>query len=215
MEKHTKWTIYREERVETVLSAAEILFLEQGIENVKMTDIAQKAGIGVASLYRYPATATKTRILISVGERLWQKLLAGYTGVFESKAFLSADGYHRIRMILALYLDLYAFHRDFIMFIDEFDAYCLENKVPYEELSGYEKAVSGFYEPYRAACERGMADGSVRTDLAVKDVYLAVNHSVLALVRKMARGAVLAGDDVRGADEIKILIEMFAEYLKK
>ena len=101
------------------------------------------------------------------------------------------------------------------MFIDEFDAYCLENKVPYEELSGYEKAVSGFYEPYRAACERGMADGSVRTDLAVKDVYLAVNHSVLALVRKMARGAVLAGDDVRGADEIKILIEMFAEYLKK
>ena len=59
----------RKERI--VLIAAE-LFLQNGIEEIKMTDIADAAEIGVASLYRY--FGTKTAIAIEVGVLLWRDL---------------------------------------------------------------------------------------------------------------------------------------------
>ena len=57
----------REKRI--VLTAAE-LFLERGAENVRMTDIADECGIGVATLYRY--FGTKSAIMLESGTLLWR-----------------------------------------------------------------------------------------------------------------------------------------------
>lgn len=54
----------RMKRNKIILVAAE-LFLEKGIDSVKMTDIADASGIGVASLYRY--FGTRTNIVIEAG----------------------------------------------------------------------------------------------------------------------------------------------------
>lgn len=43
----------KDERRKNILVTGELLFLERGISNVDMKEIAQKAGIGRATLYRY------------------------------------------------------------------------------------------------------------------------------------------------------------------
>ena len=57
---------------ETIVGCAAALFLAHGIEDVKMTDIAAEAGVGVASLYRH--FQTKERLAILAGSFLWKDL---------------------------------------------------------------------------------------------------------------------------------------------
>ena len=61
----------RQKRETVILDCAYQLFASQGIENTAITDIAEKAEIGVASLYRY--FKTKEEIAILCGVIAWEK----------------------------------------------------------------------------------------------------------------------------------------------
>ena len=55
-------------RTEQAVTVSAQLFLKNGIEAVKMTDIAEASGIGVATLYRY--FGTKIGITIAIIKNL-------------------------------------------------------------------------------------------------------------------------------------------------
>lgn len=208
------WKQRQQARTEGAISAAKALFLSQGIEPVTMTDIADAAGIGVASLYRYPATATKTKIVIAAGISLWHDLMTAYNPLFQSGAYTQANGYGQMTRILSVYPELFQDHRAFIRFLSQFDAYCLVNRVPPEQLEEYEQAILAFYPIYDAALRRGRADGSLRGDFPGRETYFTVNHALMSLMKKLAQGAILAGDaEVSGA-ELTLLIDMVLRYVK-
>ena len=71
-------------RFEAAVSVSAKLFLEKGIDAVKMTDIANETGIGVATLYRY--FGTKTRITIAAMTYLWNDMNKMFSGIFESRS---------------------------------------------------------------------------------------------------------------------------------
>ncbi|MBQ4225759.1 MAG: helix-turn-helix transcriptional regulator, partial [Oscillospiraceae bacterium] len=62
----------RTRREELAVASAARLFLEKGLDNVRMTDIADDCGVGVATLYRY--FGTKTIIAIEAVSYLWNDL---------------------------------------------------------------------------------------------------------------------------------------------
>ena len=72
----------KNERIAAAVTAAAELYLSAGIGEAKMTDIADQAQIGVASLYRY--FGTKQLFTVKVGAYIWQmtlrKLEPFYTG---------------------------------------------------------------------------------------------------------------------------------------
>ena len=49
---------FRSKRIHHAIEISAQMFLRDGIESVKMTDIADECGIGVATLYRYFGTKT-------------------------------------------------------------------------------------------------------------------------------------------------------------
>ena len=68
-------------REEAIVYVAAELFLRDGIESVKMTDIADRAEVGVASLYRYfgtkEALVLRAGALLSrISSALWESLTA-------------------------------------------------------------------------------------------------------------------------------------------
>lgn len=214
-EKVGVWKEKQEVRVKAAIDSAKTLFFERGIDAVKMTDIAEMAGMGVASLYRYPATATKTRIVIQVGCQVWNELLEEYRAVFEGKEFQNANGITQIEMILKLYVHLFENHRDFLRFVSIFDAYCLESHIPAEELEEYEKSVFGFFPYYEAACKKGKEDGTIRDDFALYETYNTVNHAMISVLKKLAFESILPQDSMSGLNEIELLIHIFSHYLRK
>ena len=201
-------------RIEHAVEISAEMFLKQGIDAVKMTDIAEACGVGVATLYRY--FGTKTSISIAAMTFLWKKLRKMYDQVFESETFLRQSGIKRLRDLMRMYLVLYDAHSDFMRLVGEFDLMLQSENVPKEDLVDYDKSIIDFYPYIEAAYLAGVKDGTVRSDINFKLFYLTYGHSMLELCKKLLRGELLPSDDFSAAkEELAMLAEIATSYLKK
>ena len=102
----------KDKRMERAVSVCAELFLEHGIENVKMTDIADQSGVGVATLYRY--FGTKTGISIAAMTFLWYDLRSLFSGIFDSESFTGQTGLKQMQDLLRMFVVLFKAHKGFL-----------------------------------------------------------------------------------------------------
>ena len=145
----------KDKRTERAVSVCAALFLEHGIENVKMTDIAEQSGIGVATLYRY--FGTKTGISIAAMTFLWYDLRNLFGGVFDSESFTCQTGIKQIQDLLRMFVVLFTAHKGFLRLLGEFDRLIIYENVPREDLKEYESSVIDFFPVVERAYKRGLA----------------------------------------------------------
>lgn len=203
---------YRDEKKEAVVLQAAQLFLQKGIEPVKMTDIAQRCGIGVASLYRY--FGTKTSIVTAAGCLLWNDAQKLFEGVYDCDLFLSKNGKEQIRDLLRLIPVLFTSQKDFLRFLANFDAFVLSNHVSPEDLAQYEKNILDCYPVFQKSWALGCQDGTIRTDLDGREIYNATTRALMSMSQKFLRGEILPSDDFSAAErELELLVEMTLQYI--
>jgi AcrR family transcriptional regulator len=199
----------RQERI--VLCAAE-LFLERGAENVKMTDIAEEAGIGVASLYRY--FGTKSAIMLESGTLLWKDVATLFDTNFHSERYRTASGMEQIKILLTGYLQIFTDHKPFLRFLNALDAVILAERPDPETLKPYRESILNFYQLFRAAHSRGTADGSIRSGMDTEFLYRTITDFLNGAAQKFIRGEVLPEDDYsRDGEEMALFVQMALSYL--
>ena len=186
---------------------AAALFLRDGIAPVRMTDIAEAAGIGVATLYR--RYKTKTALAILAGTYLWQRFNERILEVVESDAFLAMDGAERLMVLFNCYLDAYAAHPDFVRFLDEFDHLVVAESVPAAELAAYGATIDSFYLIFEDAYQLGRADGTVTRAVDFGVLYRTVAHAMMGIAQKLVHGEIIPSDDFsHGRYELECLVQM-------
>ena len=204
----------KEKRMEKAVAVSAGLFLKEGIDNVKMTDIADAAGVGVATLYRY--FGTKTGIAIAAMTYLWNELNGMFSGVFESDVFRRQCGLKQLSDLMRMFLVLYTAHRDFMKLLGEFDLFLLREKIPPEELTEYEKSVINFYPIFETSYKAGLADGTVRELPDFGLFYITYAHAFMELNKKLLQGELLASDDFsHGERELEMMIETAVYFIRK
>ncbi len=197
---------------ERIIQVAAQLFLKHGLENIRMTDIADASGIGVASLYRY--FGTRTAIAIEAGTILWKDIQLQFNDYFFSSK-QDRDGLEMVTEQLSFMLSLYHERPDFIRFLDSFDHLMLAEKISPALLSEYEKSILDLRDLFIEACKTGIQDGSIRPGLDYDRLYLTAAHAMNALAEKTSRGPVLNGDDFANIDEEPAMIrDMLLYYLR-
>jgi len=203
----------KNQKKEDVIGAALKVFCEQGIDNTKMTDIAEQAKIGIASLYRY--FKTKPDIAVEAACRLWQEEIKTINEFSSAKVQRAATGKEQVESILQLFLELYYYHKEFLKFLDEFDRYIVKEQVPLENLKEYEKSIIDLKTVMITAIERGRRDGSIRKDFDAEKYYFSTTHALMTLCQKLVlRGKLLESDDIiQGEQQIQLIIEMAVHYL--
>lgn len=184
---------------EYVVSCAADLFLRKGIGAVKMVDIADAAGMGVATLYRH--FSTKTRIAVSAATMLWKRINARLVDLVESSRFMELNGIGRMRALLEAYCDVYITHSDFVAFLDEFDHLVVTGQLDRQELEGYGAQVDSFYLIFEDAYLLGRQDGSIVRDVAFRPFYIALAHALMGVAQKLRRGEIIPSDDFSGGRE--------------
>lgn len=204
----------KKRRKEEVVLAASEVFKKQGIENTKMTDIAEKAEIGVASVYRY--FKTKPDLAVEVACKFWSDEISELYQYYTQEEFLHKNGITKVKEILEVYLKLYEEHQDFIRFMDEFDRYVIKENISKEKLKTYEKSIIDLKSLLLNAIEEGNEDGTIRRDLAREEFYFSINHALMSLCQKLIlRSDVLESDKyVKSEDQIKMIIEMAVKYIE-
>ena len=214
MENELSYESLKNKRIENAVATCAELFLKYGIDAVRMTDIANESGVGVATLYRY--FGTKTGITIAAMTYLWDQMNEMINGVFESEMFLSQSGLKQLHDLMKMYIVIYQAHPAFMKTLGEFDLLLSFENVPKEELKDYERSVINFYPVFEKAYVAGLADGSVREIPDIKLFYLSYAHSLMELSKKLIQGELLPSDDFSFAEkELETIIDTVIYFLKK
>lgn len=204
----------RSRRLDAAVRVGAQLFLSAGIDNVKMTDIADESGIGVATLYRH--FSTKTVIAIAAMTYLWNDLRSMFNGVFESEVFLKQSGLKQATDMMKMFVVLYEAHPRFMKLLSEFDLMIVREKVPKDQLKDYDRSIINFYEVFESAYLTGLADGSIREIPDFRLFYVTFAHALMQMCMKLIQGELLPSDNFSIAkDELNMLIEAAACYLRK
>lgn len=199
---------FKDLRTKYVVDVATKLFLERGIGDVTIKDIAVEADIGEATIYRY--FSKKTNVVLASALQLKEKVFRGYFDLSKGKT-----GFEKVEIFYYSYLRIFERSPEYFYFINEFDAYMqMQNEVSLDE---YEKQVDTFKSQYLEAYKLGQRDGSIQRIENVEVFYFSTTHALLELCKKLSvKEALLQQDRTsKKAAELECLIKVILASLQK
>jgi len=176
--------------------------------DIKIKDIAYKAGIGEATFYRY--FPNRTSLIVACATHLQEDIARKYF-VFDE----NESGYEMLHRFYYRFYEIYNSHPELYKYLSEFDAYC--TRLAHKPLEQYSENFLFFQEAYIKAYKEGVEDGSVREIKNVDDFYFASTHALLSLCKKLAFEGDIVKQDmiVDKTKEVQILVEVCLHYIKK
>ena len=146
------------------------LFLSESIDKVTIKDIANEAGVGEMTIYRY--FGKKTSIVAEAVMQLQNVVFTDYFKVDTSKT-----GYEMLESFYNTFLEVFNNRPEFFKFIKEFDIYMMNEDS--SMLQDYEEELDKFKNVYFSSYYTGIKDKSVKE---VKDLELFYFTSTHALI---------------------------------
>lgn len=203
----------KEQRKVGVLLAAIEAFKKNGIDNTKISEIANKAEIGVASVYRY--FPTKVDLAIAAATYLLDDKMDSFYHQFTDSEFDKHSGIENVRSILNIFLEMYTNYPEYIGFLENFDNYVIKEKIDFDKLQNYEQSLTDFEAVMFKALKKGKIEGSINKDIDNEIFYITTTHSLMSLCQKLiSRGIIIKSDDqIKGELQINFLIDMAIKYL--
>lgn len=203
----------KNDRIATAISTAAELYLANGISEAKMTDIAEQAQIGVASLYRY--FGTKQLFTVKVGSYIWKTTMKQLEPFYTNDDYLHMSGIEQLSSLLNIFHVLLEQHRPFLRFLSEFETFVVREHLGIAQLTEYESCSLNMLPVMTAAIGKGVADGTIRPDVDPKVFYYTVTDSLLSMCEKFVWGNVPNTEDpARNRLAMCMAIEMFLSYIR-
>ena len=203
-------------RIERILDVAFELFSTRGIEPVTMNDIAQKAKIGVASLYRY--FETKEILVVRTATHIWSTRMEDVLPNLVKPKYTNANGYAQLEVIFSLFIKLYEKQTPFLRFVYLFDAYAVKEKIPKDKMSNYESVILLIKQIISVAIQKGIEDGSISGKYAKcgDALYFTLIHTFFSTAQKLALSGNLLDMDsqMNGAKQLTLLADILLAGLK-
>jgi AcrR family transcriptional regulator len=188
-----------DEQRNAILDAAEKLFLQKGLENTTIGDIANETGIHRVTLYRY--FPDRGPIAFEIAVRMLKKIKSS-TDVSEQSVYLLAIKEDTLAMI-----DQFGDLRDAYRFLGMFD-HLYGDHYPNETLAAW------FKEQVNAMrWGKGKFQGEITGEIRAQVVMLL--NVIMSFLEKMAaRGDLMAGEqEVPLDDELKLFKRMVCVYI--
>ena len=197
-------------RRERILKEGFRLFSERNIDKVPMNDVADAAGVGIATLYRY--YLTKSELVLGISTDIWTKYVNEDYKKLESVIKADMTAAQEYERMLDAFIDLYRNHKDILRFNQFFNVYVQDEKIPEEQMKSYLDMIdmlkSGFHEIY----EKGLKDRTLNTVYSEQSIFSSTMHIMLAAVTRYAVGLVYVMEDAPEPEsELLLLKEMLMD----
>ena len=178
-------------RQQHAMETAFHLFAENGIDQVTMPDIAKESGVGRPSLYRY--FSSKVDLVIAIGTSKWEEYIASHNATITQEERSRMTGAETLRWYMDAFLDLYRNHSNFLRFNYYFNSYLRREGPTQEQMAGFLRLVDGLGADFHELYQKGMADGTLRSDIPEDFMFSSTFHIMLAAVTRYAVGLVYKG----------------------
>ena len=186
------------------------IFTQRGIEPVSMQNIADAAGCGIATLYRY--FDKKQGFVIEVAMKKWNEIRELNRERREKADIAGMTAAQLFEFYLDGFLLLYREKKDLLRFNQMFNMYVEGAGIDKTALEPYYGMIDNFGENFRLIYERAKTDRTVRTDIPETEMFSTTLHLMLAAVTRYAVGLVYkpeAGfDDMKELETLKAMMLM-------
>lgn len=195
-------------RKNDVITAAKAVFSEKSIEKATMQDIAVKAEVGVASVYRY--YTTKIELVMEVAKDYWEKELH-----FDEVLLFGTGIEQTTQIINQLYQQLTK-SPDMLLFMDQLDAFMISNENAQYPMAAYKKMMASNIARLIQVIEKGKQDGTIRKDIQSEEAgYTCVDLFVTLAQKLVLREQVFNLKIHQGAySALEVYKEMIIKYLE-
>ena len=203
-----------EARKEAIVSAATYEFIENGIDNSKISDIAKRAEVGTITVYRY--FENKPKLVIECATSLWKSEAEKLHPILFPENFPSQNGFGQVSHILGILASLYKYIPTMLRLLEQFDNYIVREQITKEQLTFYEAGIIQIRAEMLEAFRKGQMDGSIRGDVDALKIYATATHAIVSLSQKLLlRGEIIQSDLETDADlQLKLLADMVLNYIK-
>ncbi|MBN2628013.1 MAG: TetR/AcrR family transcriptional regulator [Spirochaetales bacterium] len=208
MDYKTERMIYQiSETRNKILEHAEIMFIEEGLFETTMSNLAQTIGISRTSLYRYYRDKLELSLAIVV-KRLKE---LNFNVDFKEEADRLPDGFGRVGLLLKRRW-LAPEYDETYRFFAEFDAYYSGSRIPQEFRVKMDEALTPLKDLLLEKYIReGQKDGSIRTDLSDHLIHEIVGNGIRSFHQRLIlRGSVLV--DIPQED-LEIIMDEYHKVL--
>ena len=202
--------LQKEETNRRILDAGFCIFSEMSIDKVSMANVANKAGIGIATLYRY--YRTKPELVVAVGTHVWSNFIRDYTPIRNDDKMTAVE---ELEFFLDSFLELYKNHKKLLCFNQFFNIYIRNEAVPKKALNSYNEMVDKLAIRFHRIYVKGENDKTLCTEMSEKAMFLSIVHLMLAAVTRYAIGLVYEKDSESYKELILLKNMIMREFSKK
>ena len=215
MSKSEKQMAKESERNRKILETAFRIFVERKIEPVSMGEIAEAAGIGRASLFRY--YPNKLELVIAVCAKEWKEYMDELDRTRPISSVGEIPAIDRLIFTLDSYIDMYQNHKALLQYNDNFNYYVSHMGVSKdnESLTEFHNALYSVNTRLHMMYEKAKADHTFRTDLPEEEFMRVTVHTMMAACEYYAEGFIWGSEENRDyTPELLILKEMILGYVR-
>lgn len=218
MEAREKRKLERAQQVESrrteICEAALEEFIEKGIDRARIEDIARRAEVGPATVYRY--FENKQNLAVECAAGFWSSQVDALLPEIEKVKKADLSGYEQVAALLQVVGGLYHTNPIWLRLLEQFDNYVVREKIPRELLTEYENSIFRTQNILLDAIWAGQKDGTIRKDLDGRSFCVTTTHAITALSQKLLlRGDVLQSDAQLNAEtQLRMLVGMALSYIR-
>ena len=197
----------RERRISGILDTAEKIFLDKGITETTMIDIAEESELSRATLYRY--YKNKDDLVFAVELRIFSMLLDHLASVFQS----ADSGLEKINALLTQFIQLYDTYPNHFRFTLAFDIYFSRGYPSREMAKQYLDLLrkNNFY--LKEAIIQGIKEGAIRADIDPAKIASMLGNTFFSFAQRISlRGDILEKEQDQNQRELLILLSEMMLY---
>lgn len=210
VEKDAKEELIRRKKL---LEAGLKLFSKNGIESIKLQDIADEAGVGIATLYNY--YGNKVNLVNAISAYMWKNVWDENIDSVGGDVVDTDNAYKRLEAYFDLMIYLYKEHPEVLKFSSYYKTYMNQENVEKTEKNEHLDVVAPIASIFHDLYERAQVDKSIRTDIDEQTMFTTLALTMLGMAERYAQGLVWASsEDKDYTRELLILKEMMLQWLK-
>ncbi|ALS76511.1 TetR family transcriptional regulator [Planococcus rifietoensis] len=198
-------------QTDKIVEAAKELFTERGLNDVQMKDIAERAGAGVATVFRY--FPKKDELIVEVAIRSLDAIEAEFQRIISMKS----SAFERLEQLLDTLLDAQkAEQYKSARFREAFESYASFRTEPLPEIDRYlarQRQIMDLLEPL---IQDGQRDGSINSSIPAKPLIVTIINSYSSFTNNVALKSSISylDEDIQPETQQQVLKKVLLDYCR-
>lgn len=196
-----------------ILEAGLELFSTKGIEAVSLQAVADKADVGVATLYNY--YENKVKLCVAISSWMWGQVWEETVRINGADAFEVKTAIEIIELYIDDILRVYRDRPDILRFSSEYKTFVCRDNKNMNEVKEHLEILVPVDKLFHDAYEKAKTDRTIRTDIPEHELFTTVALTVLGMAERYAQGIVWAMTEEKNyTNELLHLKDMVLLWLK-